>query len=73
MDLETLKEYQEYSKKLTDHDRNRLIKLRESQFKEVISYMLENDCKLEQEAINISEVCVGRLDLNISSIGDGIV
>ncbi len=53
MDLETLKEYQEYSKKLTDHDRDRLIKLRESQFKEVISYMLENDCKLEQEAIII--------------------
>lgn len=53
MDLETLKKYQEYSKKLTDHDRDRLIRLRESQFKEVISYMLENDCKLEQEAINI--------------------
>ena len=53
MDLETLKKYQEYSKKLTDHDRDKLIKLRESQFKEVISYMLENDCKLEQEAIII--------------------
>jgi hypothetical protein len=53
MDLETLMEYQEYSKKLTNHDRERLMKLRESQFKEVISYMLENDCKLEQEAIII--------------------
>ncbi|HZK53715.1 MAG TPA: Wadjet anti-phage system protein JetD domain-containing protein [Desulfosporosinus sp.] len=51
MDLETLKKYQEYSKKLTDHDRDRLIKLRGSQYEEVISYMLENDCKLEQEAI----------------------
>jgi len=53
MDLETLKKYQEYSKKLTEHDRERLIKLGEGQFKEVISYMLENDCKLEQEAIII--------------------
>lgn len=52
MDLETLKEYQEYSKKLTEHDRERLMKLKESQFKEVITYMLENDCKLEQEAIH---------------------
>ncbi len=53
MDLETLKEYQEYTKKLTINDRDRLIKLKESQFKEVIGYMLENDCKLEQEAIII--------------------
>jgi hypothetical protein len=51
MDLEALKKYQAYSKKLTEHDRDRLMKLRESQFKEVITYMLENDCKLEQEAI----------------------
>lgn len=51
MDLDTLKKYYHYSKKLTDNDRDRLAKLEDSQFKEVISYMLENNCKLEQEAI----------------------
>lgn len=53
MNLETLKQYQEYSKKLTENDRERLMKLKESEFKEVISYMLEHDCKLEQEAISL--------------------
>ena len=41
------------SKKLTDNDRHRLIKLKDSQFNKVISFMLENNCKLEQEAINV--------------------
>ena len=53
MDVETLKEYYTYSKKLTDNDRLRLLKLKDSQYNEVISFMLENNCKLEQEAINI--------------------
>ncbi len=53
MDLETLRQYQDYAKKLTDNDRDRLTKLRDGQFKTVISYMLENDCKLEQEAIRL--------------------
>lgn len=53
MDLGTLKEYRMYSKKLTDNDRGRLSKLKDSQHSEVINYMLENNCKLEQEAINI--------------------
>lgn len=52
MDLNTLKEYRNYSKKLTDHDVDRLLKLKDSQYSEVISYMLDNNCKLEQEAIN---------------------
>lgn len=51
MDKETLMKYQDYSKKLTDNDRDRLQKLKESQYSEVIDYMLQNDCKLEQEAI----------------------
>ncbi|HEY5585270.1 MAG TPA: Wadjet anti-phage system protein JetD domain-containing protein [Ruminiclostridium sp.] len=53
MDLDTLKQYYHYSKKLTDNDRDRLLRLKGSQFNEVINYMLENDCKLEQEAINV--------------------
>lgn len=36
---------------LSEHDLERLMRLRESEFEEVVSYMLENDCKLEQEAI----------------------
>lgn len=51
MDLETLKKYQDYSKKLTDNDRYRLKKLKGREFEEVIDYMLANNCKLEQEAI----------------------
>ncbi len=51
MDLETLKKYQDYSKKLSDNDRNRLKKLKGGEFDEVIDYMLEHNCKLEQEAI----------------------
>ncbi|PKM87166.1 MAG: hypothetical protein CVU87_10140 [Firmicutes bacterium HGW-Firmicutes-12] len=51
MDLETLKEYQEYSKSLTENDRDRLKKLKGNEFGEVIDYMLNNNCKLEQEAI----------------------
>jgi len=53
MDLATLKEYYQYSKKLTDNDRYRLLKLNDGQFKELINYMLENNCKLEQEAVNV--------------------
>ncbi|MDW7670351.1 MAG: DUF2220 family protein [Bacillota bacterium] len=65
MDVETLKQYQAYTKKLTANDRSRLMKLLESEFSEVgevgevggigevIRYMLENDCKLEQEAVGV--------------------
>jgi hypothetical protein len=53
MDNETLMKYQNYSKNLTDNDRERLKKLKESQFSEVFDYMLGNDCKLEQEAIKV--------------------
>lgn len=52
MDIATLKEYSYYSKNLTDNDRDRLLKLKTGSFNEVINYMLENNCKLEQEAIN---------------------
>ena len=59
MDTETLKEYQEYAKPLTQNDRKRLRQLLEhSEYREeagdVLRYMLEHDCKLEQEAIHIN-------------------
>ncbi len=52
MDLKTLKEYRDYAKRLTDNDRDRLKKLKGSEFDEVIDYMLDHNCKLEQEAIH---------------------
>lgn len=53
MDLGTLRNYQNYSKILTENDKDRLKRLKGSAFDEVINYMLENNCKLEQEAIQI--------------------
>lgn len=53
MDIETLKKYADYTKKLTENDRKRLECLKESEFCDVVSYMLNNNCKLEQEALDI--------------------
>ena len=53
MNVSTLEQYKNYTKKLTDNDRSRLNNLLGGEFNEVITYMLENDCKLEQEAIDI--------------------
>jgi len=50
MDIQTLMKYEQYMKKLTENDRIRLHNLEDSEFSEVIKYMLENNCKLEQEA-----------------------
>ena len=52
MNLGTIKKYKDYTKKLTKNDRSRLKNLLGGEFDEVINYMLENDCKLEQEAID---------------------
>ena len=57
MDTATLKENLSYTKKLTDNDRTRLGNLLDSEFKDTISFMLENNCKLEQEALNESNRC----------------
>ncbi len=51
MDIGTIKKYNAFTKKLTENDRSRLKNLLGGEFDEVINYMLENDCKLEQEAI----------------------
>ncbi len=51
MDLNTLRQHQNYSKSLTENDKERLKRFKGSEFDEVIDYMLENNCKLEQEAI----------------------
>lgn len=63
MDIETLQRYREDRKPLTENDRRRLVQLKEElderrrrdekteDYRDVIDYMLEQDCKLEQEAI----------------------
>lgn len=52
MDIETLQLYKDCVKTLSTEDRKRLEKLLgDKEFKDVIAYMLENDCKLEQENV----------------------
>lgn len=52
MDIDTLVRYKEFSKKLTQNDRINLERLLiHDEYESVIDYMLENNCKLEQEAV----------------------
>ena len=52
MDILTLKKYSNYTIKLTKEDRKRLERLKEiDEFKEIVTYMLDNNVKLEQENI----------------------
>ena len=63
MDVETLRRYKEDRKPLTGNDRKRLMQLKEeldgrveqgmekTDYRDVIDYMLEHNCKLEQEAV----------------------
>lgn len=63
MDIETLQKYIAKTKRLTQEDRKRINKLLEKlcrinetdslneDYREVLDFMLENDCKLEQEAV----------------------
>ena len=53
MDIDTIKMYAEFTRPLTENDRARLLKLTNSEYNKVVLYMLENNCKLEQEAIGI--------------------
>ena len=58
MDLPTLQRYQMYGKKLTENDKKRLIELQKKgdiDVKEIISYMLKQDVKLEQECIEMEK------------------
>ncbi len=53
MDTDTLRQYSAYTKPLTDNDRKRLKNLMDSEFSDTVTYMLEHNCKLEQEALDI--------------------
>ncbi len=55
MDVETLKKYDSCVKPLTKEDLARLKRLKEdAEFDNLISYMLEHNCKLEQENVVVS-------------------
>ncbi len=53
MGIPELIRYSSYTKKLTENDTKRLKKLLDSEFAETVRYMLEHNCKLEQEAVDI--------------------
>ena len=53
MDISTLQQYCDYAKQLTENDVKRLKKLADTEFSDTINYMLTNNCKLEQEAMDI--------------------
>lgn len=51
MDIVTLKKYKKYWETLTNNDILRLHKLLDSPYSETVQFMLDNNCKLEQESI----------------------
>lgn len=56
MDIQTLMLYKTYVKPLTQNDCRRLKSLQGKYHLEVIDYMLENNCKLEQEIVDFHDV-----------------
>lgn len=56
MDFETLKDNLAFTKELTENDKKRLSQLLNSEFKDTIRFMLDNNCKLEQEAMDLIEI-----------------
>lgn len=53
MGIPELQKFKVYTKPLTDNDKKRLAALNDSEFSEIVNYMLDNDCKLEQEALDM--------------------
>lgn len=56
MDVKALKSNLRYSKKLTENDKKRLAALADTEFGEIVEFMLKNNCKLEQEAMDLLEI-----------------
>ena len=56
MGIDEIKKFANFGKQLTQHDKDRLFKMRQDarfiKFKEVIDYMLNNNIKLEQEIMD---------------------
>ena len=56
MDWQTLEKCSMYTKKLTENDRKRLELLLDGEFNNTVQYMLDHNCKLEQEAMDLLNV-----------------
>lgn len=56
MDVKTLKANLQYGKKLTENDKKRLATLADTEFGDTVEFMLKNNCKLEQEAMDLMEI-----------------
>lgn len=54
MDKATLEQYKDYWKVLTTNDKKRLVFLKGKGYDEAIDFMIENNCKLEQEIVEQS-------------------
>lgn len=52
MDAATLRQNMRYTKPLTENDRKRLSGMKTAEFSDVIEFMLDHNCKLEQEALD---------------------
>ena len=52
MDVKTLQQYYDHTKPLTENDRTRLQNIHCPTIAAVVTYMLEHNCKLEQEALD---------------------
>lgn len=50
--IDYLDAHKDFTKPLTENDRKRLKDIITPEFQEVISFMLDNNCKLEQEALD---------------------
>ena len=53
MGISELQRFKSYTKPLTENDAKRLRALQNSEFSDTVNYMIENNCKLEQEAIDL--------------------
>ncbi len=52
MGISELIKYRDYTKRLEENDKKKAVSLIQSRYSEIIKYMLENNCKLEQEIIS---------------------
>lgn len=53
MGIPELQQFKSYTKPLTENDVKRLTALLDSEFSDTLNYMMKNNCKLEQEALDM--------------------
>jgi len=63
MNREVLSRYKNFTRSLTENDKKRAKGLKDSAWNDLLEFMLDNDCKLEQEAIENFADVQGRLGI----------